>query len=335
MTFRRAHLRAHCTVGSRALLCLRMFSSFARSSFGALIAMLVLAATASAQEVVVAPRLRGSDEFRIEIVRTRENSAKPQQNVKGTTPVTVRVVAVTDESITIDWIPGSARYDNPGMLNDPMMKAAAAAIGDLNLRLTLSPAGEFVGVANEQEVVPRLQAALDVITRELSAKLPETQRPGFHAMMAQVLTPAALISSATMDAQMYFALHGATLDVGEDVEAEIEQPNPFGGAPFPAVFRVRAQSASDASALIESTTTYDATALLEMTRALVEKQTGKPLPASDAAKFPALEMSDTGKYTFDRTLGLMREVIVNRRVNAGPMNRLDKWEIRLVSGPQR
>jgi hypothetical protein len=46
-------------------------------------------------------------------------------------------------------------------------------------------------------------------------------------------------------------------------------------------------------------------------------------------------MTDEGTFVFDRTLGLMREVKVNRRIALGSTAGLDAWEIRLVSGPPR
>jgi hypothetical protein len=45
-------------------------------------------------------------------------------------------------------------------------------------------------------------------------------------------------------------------------------------------------------------------------------------------------MADEGTYLFDREFGLMKEVIVSRRVAAGPTRRLDGWQIRLLKGPR-
>jgi hypothetical protein len=46
-------------------------------------------------------------------------------------------------------------------------------------------------------------------------------------------------------------------------------------------------------------------------------------------------MDDDGRFVLDRTVGLMRELVVNRRISAGKDQRLDRWEIRLVREPQR
>ena len=81
-------------------------------------------------------------------------------------------------------------------------------------------------------------------------------------------------------------------------------------------------------------TTYDGAALLRLTESLV-KQAGKPIPSSELAKVPPIDMNDDGTFVFDRTVGLMREVTMIRRVVAGSNQRLDRWEIRLLDGPKR
>jgi hypothetical protein len=198
----------------------------------------------------------------------------------------------------------------------------------------LNADGEFMRLANEAEVAPKLQAMLGTVVQELSTRLPTEQRAAFQQMIQQVLSPAALISSSTREAQIYFGLNGAALGAGESIEAGIEQPGPAGGKLIPAIFRVRVDSAAADSAALSSTTTYDRDALRDMTIALLE-QSGAPIPAEKMATIPPMQMSDDGEYTYDRKLGLMREVLINRRISAANEHRLDGWRIRLVTPPKR
>jgi hypothetical protein len=287
-----------------------------------------------AQEIEVVPRLRAGDEFSLKMIRTRENSSRPQHDGKSTTVVVVRVVEATPEGLTLDWTPGPTSFENPKVAGDPVLLAAAAAMRDINLRLNLNAEGEFSGLANEKEILPRLEAGVEVIIRELTNKIPEEQRKNFQSMVAAVLSPALLIASATREAQMYFGLNGASLAVGEAVEVGIEQPNPLGGDPVPARWRVLAESATKTSVVIKTTTTYDSAALMRLTRALLEKG-GQVLSEEELAKAPPLTMEDEGQYVFDRKTGLMREAVVKRRLKAGNVQRFDGWEIRLVKAPKR
>jgi hypothetical protein len=296
--------------------------------------LLSLAPAVHAQSVTITPGLRAGDEFRIEIVRIRENSQRPQQNGRSTTPVDVRVASVTTTGIALDWTSGQTSFDNRQVADDPLLAAASKAIVGLKLRILLNADGEYTGLGNQAEVAAALRKATDVFVRALAAKLPVEQRAGFEKMVRQVLSPASLIASATREAQIYFGLHGVALAVGEAVDTRIQQPNPLGTGAIPAVLRVRLESATDASAAVRTTITYEASALKEMTRALVE-QSGRPVPPEALAQLPPIEMADAGRYLFDRTVGLMREVMVNRRMTAGANQRLDGWEMRLVAGPKR
>ena len=300
----------------------------------AVAALALFTTAASAQEIAIVPQLRTGDEFRLEVKRTRQNSARPQQDAKGMTIVDVRVVAASPKGITLEWVSGDTTFDNPAIARDPLLGAAAAALKGLRLRINLSGEGEFVGLANQEEVTPRLQAAVDIIMNDVLAKIPEDQRKGFRSFITQLLSPATLLTSVTSDAQTYFALHGVTIAQGQAVEANIDQPNPIGGT-IAARFSIRAESIAKESASFTTKTTYDPAALRELTRALVAKA-GQAMPQDELDKLPPMEMADEGKFVFDRTAGLMREVSVNRRMSMGPAQaRLDGWEIRLLNGPAR
>ena len=295
-------------------------------------ALLAIAPVVHAQNVTIAPGLRAGDEFRIEIVRIRENSQRPQQNSRSTTPVDVRVASVAATGIALDWTAGPTSIDNRQVADDPLIVAASEAIGGLRLRILLNAQGAYAGLGNEAEVAAGLRKGTDVIVGSLLAKIPLEQRKPFERMVAQALSPATLIASATREAQIYFSLHGVALGVGETVATKIDQPNPLGTGAIPATWRVQLESASAESAVLRTTTTYDSAALKAMTRALAE-QSGKPIPPE--VQVPPIQMADDARYLFDRAVGLMREVVVNRRMTAGANQRLDGWEIRLVAPPKR
>jgi hypothetical protein len=292
------------------------------------------ASTASAQDVEIAPRLRAGDTFRIEIVRVRENSQQPQLNGRSTTPVDVLVDSVTTTGKTLEWTQGPTTFENPQVAANQLVAAASNAVRGIKLRITLSADGEYSGLANEAEVTTALRKRTDTIVQAILPKLPLEQRATFEKMIAQLLSPALLIASATREPQMYFGLNAVSLAVGEVVDAKIDQPNPLGAGVIPTVFRVTMESATSASADLRTTTTYDAAALRQMTGAMIA-QSGDGLSEKDLAELPPIELADDGRYVFDRVSGLMREIVVNRRVSAGAVRRLDGWVIRLGEAPKR
>jgi hypothetical protein len=300
-----------------------------------LFAALFLTASAGlAQGVRVSPILQAGDTFRLELIRIRENSQRPQENGKSRTIVDVRVISANIGGFVLEWVPGETVFSNPQAAQDPLVSAAGQAALGIRFVLRLNPDGELTGLVNQAEIGPRLKAILDTIIRDLALPLPSDQRKSFQNMAGQLITPATLISSATSEAQIYFGLNGVELGDGEDFAVELEQPSPLGNGAIPVTFRIHIDSATTESALLKTTTTYDPTALLRMTQSLVQ-QSVKSIPPEELAKIPPMQMSDSGSYLFNKSVGLMREVIVNRRISAGGVQRRDGWEIRLIEGPKR
>jgi hypothetical protein len=306
-----------------------------RTQFAALLVMALAidAGPAVAQNVTIVPKLRAGEGFQLEVIRTRENSSRSQQNSRARTLVDVRVVTAGSDGFLIEWAPGDTRLDNPQAAPDPIVGVASQALRGITFRLNLNVDGELTGMANQAEVAPKLKAVVDGIVRELSARVPDAQRKQFLDFMGQVLSADVLIASATRDAGTYFGLNGVSLASSEAVEIDIEQPNPLGGAALPARFSVRMESVTGDTASLKTVTTYDAASLVRLTESLA-KQAGAPIAPDELAKLPPIEMADDGTYLFDRHIGLMREVVVSRRVKAGPNRRLDAWQIRLLSGPR-
>jgi hypothetical protein len=295
------------------------------------------AATASAQpaaatEISIVPKLRAGDEFAIEIARIRENSAAPGQNARATVPVVVRVISAAPHGTIVDWTPGLAVFANRALAANPLVEASQRVMGGLSVRLRLAADGEVAGIENEAEVLAKVQAATKIIVDGALAETPADQRAQMQTLLNQLMTPELLVSSVTREAQMYFGLNGVSLRVGQGATAQLEQPSPFGGT-IPATFEVRMESADAATAVVKTSMTYDSDALIKMTTTLLE-QTGTKVSQDELAK-AAFRMSDEGRYHLDLATGLMREVIVDRRISAEGKQRRDAWEMRLVTGPAR
>jgi hypothetical protein len=294
----------------------------------------VVPGLALAQDVTIAPKLAIGDEFRLALVRTRDNSAQPQQNSTSRTVISVRVTSAGADGYVLDWAPGETVVDNQQLAQNPVVMAAVEAVRGLRFRLTLNADGELTGLANQDEILPKLKSMMDTIVQQILAGIPDDERTAMVSFMNQVLSPEVLVSSATREAGIYFGLNGVSLASGEVAEIELQQPSPFGGGVIPGIFRVRMDSIRTNSVSLTTETTYDSTALLRLTESLI-KQAGKPIPPSELAKVPPIDMNDDGTFVFDRTVGLMREVTMIRRVVAGTNQRLDRWEMRLVDGPKR
>jgi hypothetical protein len=286
------------------------------------------------QDIEIRPKLTQGDKFRLEVTRIRRDSSRPQMNASGRTFVDAQVVSAGADGFVVDWVPGDTIFDNPQVMQDPTLAAAVQAGKGMRFRIALGPDGDFDRLLNEAEVRPKIQAMVGTIVSDLASQLPANQRRNFQDMMRQLLSPEALISSATQDAQIYWGLYGVALGAGESVAVNLEQPNPMTGNPIPATFRVDMGPATASAATLTTTTTYDKAVLLKMTLDLAQRA-GASLRPDEVEKMPSMQMADEGKYEFDRASGLMRKVTINRRITVGPLDRLDGWIITLVEAPKR
>ena len=293
----------------------------------------VLAATTASQEVVLRPRLVAGDEFRLEVLRSREDSTNPQSNHTSKTAVTVKVLSASARGFIVEWRPGRSSIDGPGATIDPALMTAAQLVGDVSMKLTLGADGEFEGVENEAELLPKLQSLIDVVVRENVKTMSAEEADRFRAFMKQMLPPAVLVTMISKDAETYLSMYGVALARGESVEAQLEQPNPFGGDPIPAVLKVRMSEVTADAATLDSSTTFDPVALTRFTLGLIEKSAGQKAP-EEVAKM-RLELIDSGKVVFDRKLGLIRDVDVTRGMAFGPAKRTERLRITLVTPPKR
>ena len=193
-----------------------------------LLSLTVISLLTLAQDIEIRPKLNPGDKFRLEVAHIRRDSSRPQTNATGRTLVDVLVVSTNAGGSVLDWAPGDTVFDSPQVSLDPAVAAAAQATKGMHFRIALNADGGFASLLNEAEVRPKLQSVVGGIVAELAGRLPSNQRKSFQELMGQLVTPAALISSATRDAQIYFGLNGAPLTVGQTMAANLQQPGPMG-----------------------------------------------------------------------------------------------------------
>ena len=148
---------------------------------------LALAANASAQDILVAPKMRAGDRFKLEISRTRENVPPSPQDGKGSKTVDVTMLTATPAGFTIEWEPGSAT-GSVGDLPEALMLTAGDAMRGMKPVIRLTPDGEVAGLVNETEVLAKMQAAVDVIRRDLAENAPP------HMVVTERLSPGRTMS---------------------------------------------------------------------------------------------------------------------------------------------
>jgi len=296
-------------------------------------ALLVLPLLSWAQELTLRPSLRVGDSFELELVRVREDSRRPQANGKSRTVVRVRVLEAGPKGFVLEWQQGATAFDNPEIVKNPIAAAAANAVKDMSIEAILGSDGEYVGLRNQAEVAGKLQSMLDGMLSSIGKQLQDpSQRQTVETLARRLMSPEFLLSAAASDVQTYFGLHGAVLVKGKSVETPIQQPSPLGSGTVPATFRVTLESLDAHQAYLSSDTAYDPRALAALTKQLA----AQAAPGATSTLPSTVEMTDSGRYIYNRAFGLMNELAITRRIVAGEgATRVDGREIRLLTRPNR
>lgn len=296
-------------------------------------ALLVLPLLSWAQELTLRPSLRVGDSFELELVRVREDSRRPQANGKSRTVVRVRVLEAGPKGFVLEWQQGATAFDNPEIVKNPIAAAAANAVKDMSIEAILGSDGEYVGLRNQAEVAGKLQSMLDGMLSSIGKQLRDpSQRQTVETLARRLMSPEFLLSAAASDVQTYFGLHGAVLVKGKSVETAIQQPSPLGSGTVPATFRVTLESLDAHEANLSSDTAYDPRALAALTKQLA----AQAAPGATSTPLSTVEMTDSGRYIYNRAFGLMNELAITRRIVAGEgATRVDGREIRLLTRPNR
>ena len=292
----------------------------------------IFSVVVSAQEIRVAPLLKAGDEFGLEIKRLRRDSANPSQNAMASSQYDVRVVEAEADGFVLEFTRRNETTSDGAKSSS--FNSAPDFLEGLPIRVLLTRDGEYAGLENEEDVLSQMRRSTDAFVREALQKVPPDQRATSQKMAGQLFSPTMLLTVATTDIQTYFGLAGFSLNVGKVTVEEIEQVNPLGGKLVPGRFRAAVDAVSTDSVSITTTTSYDVTEVLR-SLTTIAAQNGKPFPESELAKLVP-ELSDEGRWILDRRFGLMREVIIDRRViMTKEHQRFDRWEIRLLRTPKR
>ncbi|MEO5926093.1 MAG: hypothetical protein ABIR70_19890 [Bryobacteraceae bacterium] len=287
--------------------------------FLAILFTVLSALSGSAQTLSVKPHFTVGDTFTVEISHVRSNSTRPESNAKARNLNQVRVVETGPTGSLLEWVEGPVDYDDPAQVGNPVVAGASKALDNLRLMVKLNARGEFTELQNEAVVSKQLLDVAEKVVKSVTAEAPADQRAGLEVVVRQMMQPAALLSSATRDIQMYFSLHGVEIEAAKPVETTVHLPNPISGTPIQAKLRIRLESANN----LTVQTIFNASEVQAAMTELISK-------AAPGSPVPTVEVQDGGKYVYAPAPGLMQSVTYTRKVKAGPQIRTDEWQMTLV-----
>lgn len=283
--------------------------------------LLVCVCIGFAQDVNFVPKWKKGDLVRLESLRTREDSRRPQANGTSRTPVEIEVLSADTSGWVVRWKNGETQLP-AGMELPEALRKVTAKVVETPIELRLSPTGEFQSVVNVAQVKQAMGAILDTVLKEY-VNDPKTQE-----FTKQLLNPEALLAAASSDAQTFFGMYGAELKPGEKVQVKMEQPFPLSaGLKLPCVLEVEFVGTDGKAAKLRTTTRFEPAGLKKAMDEVFTKAGVKP---EDLGTMPQLQVLDEGQFEYDMATGWMRVVVADRRMEmTGSMARRDRKEFRL------
>ena len=269
-----------------------------------------------------------------------QKQTKKQQTANGPmtmvieVPITLSVVRADDQGSTFRWKRGSmkltdletdATKTNPA-LKEVLIKAALAqsgailgAMDNLTFDLNLSPKGEYLGLANYDEVRAAGVRSFDEMDK---LRRQHGNPPLDPRLRESLLSRQTLEQVFPKEPLLYLAwTTHATLRRGQSGTFETALPNPLGGGagkPVPGRISVSVDEAADdrGRTVVRTSNSLDMEKLAEsMKQAIAATPGGKPLTAEDVAAFRQAQYKVTCEYHVDPATGLptlaMHETSIN------------------------
>jgi hypothetical protein len=281
----------------------------------------LLAVSAQVQDVEIVPRWKTGDRIKLEYLRTRHDSRRPQNDGTSKTPVDIEILKVDGKGSVIRWKNGPTQMP-AGMTVPAELQPLLAKAAELELEIQLDPTGEFRSIINTKQVTDLMSQMLAQLLKEMDSD------PNKIAAIRQILNPEVLLASASNDAKTYFGIYGAALKPKEKVKVRIDQPFPINPATvLPSDFELELVAVEGDLAKFKSSTRFEPKGLES---AMAELFTKAGVKVEDLPKMPALTLNDEGEYQYDIKTGVMTSVVADRRTELpGSLSRRDRKEFRL------
>jgi hypothetical protein len=163
--------------------------------------------------------------------KVSKNDTTGREELKYEIDITIKDSTAT--SYTVEWAYKNFQSDSKNAL----LKKLTSLSENLRVLIKTDEMGAFQEVLNWQEISSTMKKAMDIVKKEFKSvpKLDDILKP----LEATYTTKAGIENTVMMEAQQYYTFHGGKYKLGEEVNAKIQVPNNYGGAPIDADLTIR------------------------------------------------------------------------------------------------
>lgn len=266
--------------------------------------------------------------------------------------VIVRVTQA-DDGFVQAWSdePGSARFDilEGDKTSEAAMRTAMEALADVVVEVGLDKDGNYAGMRNLDDVLPRLrtamlpvaQAGVDAMIEKAEkdpAKREEARKAAAEGMakgMETMFAPAVAENLLTRNIQTYNGFVNIDLEPDMAYELETKLPNPFGGDAFPAKMTLSLSVSKDdpEDLFVVFDQAIDPAGMRKTVEALLEKLGGDKAAVEAVKKtLEKFSLVDEGLFVVHRPTGVIEMFETTRTTKADGLEKIERHRQRLLDG---
>ena len=293
-----------------------------------------------------------SHKYAMEDIETETKAGvRAQQRTRST--VIVRISEAPNGEFVQAWSdePGSARYEilEGDKSSEAAMRQAMEALADVVIEVGIDKDGNYAGMRNLDDVLPRLRKAmLPVAQSGVDALIDKAEQDpakreqarkaaaeGIAKGMDTMFAPAVAENLLTRNIQTYNGFFNIDLEPDMAYELETKLPNPFGGDAFPAKMTLSLSVSKDdpEDVFVVFDQAIDPAGMTKTVEALLEKLSGDKAAVEAVKKtLEKLSLVDEGLFVVHRPTGVIEMFETTRTTKADGLEKIERHRQRLLDG---
>jgi hypothetical protein len=276
-----------------------------------------------------------------------EHKDGKRERSRSTDNTTVRIEAASGKGFVQSWTSKDAKYVVlDGESDAAEMKALNAAMAGVPVQVKLDAAGNYAGMHNLDDILPRLRKAMSPFVKATAekelAKITDKQAraaaqdnlKNAEAMLDRLFTPAYVEAMLSRMISTYNGFVGIELEPDQAYELDTELPNPFGGAPLPAklTFSLSISADDPEDLFVAYEMTVDPEKMAALALEVGEKLADKKATDEERAGFKSVELKDEGLFVVHRPTGVVEMFEDTRTTRHGTTEKVERHRMRQLDG---
>lgn len=277
----------------------------------------MMLSNAQAEVLDVLPKFVVNQRLKLEITRSREDSAFKLANGINVSQVVVTVKAVDPSGFTLEWTPIETVLPAEHS-KIPLIAAGAKIMNGIPITFRMSERGELRQLLNLEETNGRFQKGIPEVTNAVAAQVENAaERKKFQEVAPKSLNLGAGMQPIIADITLWTTFNGFTFDTDKPVKSRAVGPHPIDVGKIASDLEIAVKvSAAHKEMSLAGRQAYDTNGFAGLLRPLLLQS---QLSFRPDGKIPEVNMIDVFEYTFDTDRAWAKRASRTRSISIDPL----------------